>query len=465
MIYGICFKFIHFQHNDDPELWAELKRKEVEYEKRRNKKVQYYESVKHAQSVQVDEIPLPQMNDTPMPMFNMPRMPLPAPPLVNVPFMMPPPHGILKKPTETLPEKPVEKVKKSAPGCPPGPPPDLLLLKELDSDYEEDSPPRTKKSKIRFSDETNQKMDSGDKFDYRNKDEELLKPTSLQQKMLALSGQNIDEFMKEMENVQKKKEKERAADLKERLNRLGNEDDKDEDDDREDRDDDDEDDKSSGSSDDEHDRDRDSDNDEDSEENDSDEEENSYKKSREVSSSQISSSNQITLPSGPPPPPVGMPPSMMFRPPPLRPSNIGGIRMPPGPPPGRPGLPPGPPPGMPPRLGIRMPPGPPLGMPPQRNMHKNNPSQNSSGNNILAAGPQINKDSKGATVISAKPQIRNLSADVTRFVPSTLRVKREDKFKPRPKPIVQETKQPEHSRGPTKDDAYMQFMKEMQGLL
>lgn len=49
------------QHNDDPELWAELKRKEVEYEKRRNKKVQYFESVKHAQTVQVDEIPLPQV--------------------------------------------------------------------------------------------------------------------------------------------------------------------------------------------------------------------------------------------------------------------------------------------------------------------------------------------------------------------------------------------------------------------
>lgn len=57
--------FLHFvplsQHNDDPELWAELKRKEVEYEKRRNKKVQYFESVKHAQTVQVDEIPLPQV--------------------------------------------------------------------------------------------------------------------------------------------------------------------------------------------------------------------------------------------------------------------------------------------------------------------------------------------------------------------------------------------------------------------
>lgn len=54
---------------------------------------------------------------------------------------------------------------------------------------------------------------------------------------------------------------------------------------------------------------------------------------------------------------------IMFRPPPLRPGVPPplGIRLPPGPPPGRPGLPPGPPPGLPPRLGIRLPPGPPPG--------------------------------------------------------------------------------------------------------
>lgn len=39
------------------------------------------------------------------------------------------------------------------------------------------------------------------------------KPTSLQQRMLALSGQNIDDFMKEMEEVHKKRERDRAADL------------------------------------------------------------------------------------------------------------------------------------------------------------------------------------------------------------------------------------------------------------
>lgn len=116
----------------------------------------------------------------------------------------------------------------------------------------------------------------------------------------------------------------------------------------------------------------------------------------------------IKLPSGPPPPPVGMPPALLFRPPPLRPnmSNLS-IRMPPGPPPGRPGVPPGPPPGMPPRLGIRMPPGPPPGMPPNRlhHNHHNKPSQQlgPAGGNTLSAQPLLT--AKGPT-ITAKPQIR-----------------------------------------------------------
>lgn len=80
------------------------------------------------------------------------------------------------------------------------------------------------------------------------------------------------------------------------------------------------------------------------------------------------------------------------------------------------------------------------------------------------------KDTKGMTTITAKPQIRNLSADVTRFVPSTLRVKREDKKPQKPKPFVSEYSRQQqheaaHAKGTTKDDAYMQFMREMQGLL
>lgn len=80
------------------------------------------------------------------------------------------------------------------------------------------------------------------------------------------------------------------------------------------------------------------------------------------------------------------------------------------------------------------------------------------------------KDTKGMTTITAKPQIRNLSADVTRFVPSALRVKREDKKIQKPKPFVSEYRQQQKAeaqsnKGTTKDDAYMQFMREMQGLL
>lgn len=44
---------------DEPEKWVDLKRQEMEYEKRRAHLISYYESVKHAQSVQLDDIPLP----------------------------------------------------------------------------------------------------------------------------------------------------------------------------------------------------------------------------------------------------------------------------------------------------------------------------------------------------------------------------------------------------------------------
>jgi len=46
-------------------------------------------------------------------------------------------------------------------------------------------------------------------------------------------------------------------------------------------------------------------------------------------------------------------------------------------------------------------------------------------------------------------------------------VKRDDNRKQqhRPKQYVTEVKQPEASKTTTKDDAYMQFMREMQGLI
>lgn len=79
---------------------------------------------------------------------------------------------------------------------------------------------------------------------------------------------------------------------------------------------------------------------------------------------------------------------------------------------------------------------------------------------------------KGA-VISAKPQIRNTQAELTKLVPTSLRIKREapkakakgkgDMFEPVP---THQPRLPENieTQG-TKDDAYAMFMKEMSGLL
>lgn len=61
------------------------------------------------------------------------------------------------------------------------------------------------------------------KHDYekdQDKDVTKVKPTSLQQKMLAMAGQDIDQFMREMEVVHKKRETERAQDLNVRLSLL-----------------------------------------------------------------------------------------------------------------------------------------------------------------------------------------------------------------------------------------------------
>lgn len=147
--------------------------------------------------------------------------------------------------------------------------------------------------------------------------------------------------------------------------------------------------------------------------------------------------------------PIGLPPA-----PPLS-SIMVGMR------------PPGPPPGLPPRLmGIRLPPGPPPGLPPRllpARLPGTLPTPN-----VLTAAPQlIRKEgsgsvTKGAT-IEAKAQIRNLTADVTRFVPTALRVKRGDD-----KPLRKQDQIPKQEApkpGATKDDAYSQFMREMEGLL
>ncbi|XP_072889857.1 WW domain-binding protein 11 [Hemitrygon akajei] len=213
----------------------------------------------------------------------------------------------------------------------------------------------------------------------------------------------------------------------------------------------------------------------------------------------------------PPGPPSGLPPGPPPGAPPfIRPPGLPGIRgpiprlLPPGPPPGRPpgpppgpppGLPPGPPPrGPPPRLPPPAPPGippprpgmirpplaPPLGPAPP-GLFPPAPVPNPG---VLSAPPSLIQrpkmdenittiEKKAIATISAKPQITNPKAEITRFVPTALRVKRESKsqapLKKGEEEVVAPTK-PVPKASPavsiqTKDDIYESFMKEMEGLL
>ncbi|KAM8930065.1 WW domain-binding protein 11 isoform 2-T2 [Pelodytes ibericus] len=261
--------------------------------------------------------------------------------------------------------------------------------------------------------------------------------------------------------------------------------------------------------------------------------EESKSESTEGSTAPITVPPPVTVP----PPPLQMPPSIMTGPPPLGPPPVPPLRpptgmppgpppgappflrppglrgppprlLPPGPPPGRPpgpppgpppGLPPGPPPrGPPPRLPPPAPPGipppprpmmrPPMIPPPGTappGLFPPTPMVNSG---VLSAPPSLiqrpKSDESGATIekkatatISAKPQITNPKAEVTRFVPTALRVRRENKGVPAASTLKKSEDEPIRQMAKTvpklgvvkpvqtKDDMYEAFMKEMEGLL
>lgn len=349
---------------EEPEHWSEIKRKEIEYEKRRYKLVQYYESVRHAEQVSIEDIPLPSStNEKPIP-ATMPKINLPPPILLN---NVPAP-STQRKPEDT--EQSIESKEKEPPGIPASMPPNLFEMRELDSDYESDG-------KEEIDEDSSKEENTKDKHD-----------------------KNIEEFMKEVESAQRKKEEERAAvsteikvnptpdvEIEEKTLEIAEE-------------------------------------------------------STKISEEMISMPSQSQIPIGMP----RMPPhAIMFRPPPMRPPGLPMFR-PPGPPPAhlRPsnvGIP---------RMGIRMAPGPPP-------RHKHHHDRN--------APPK-----QTTTTITAKPQIRNLSADVTRFVPTTLRAaKRDEPRRVKPKPYMDMAHMHQstttHQQQPSKDDAYKQFMEELGELL
>ncbi|XP_037093722.1 WW domain-binding protein 11-like [Pollicipes pollicipes] len=320
-------RVLKLYEKEDPEYWADIRRSESEYEKKRGSLITYYESVKHAQQVQVEEIPLPQ-NLLPE---TVPAQ-IPLPPGLELP--PPPAAGILKKHAE---ERELAPVRRGPPGVPPGPPPPLELPEDeleaaaaagaagaagadsSDDDMEQDEPARARR--IRFQGE-----EAPERAEERAKAASF---NTMQLKMLQMSGQDIDSFMKESEQLMKQREDRGASDLQERLRAVGQ-----------------------------------------------------------------PGPSAAAAAAGPPAP---------------------------GPPPANP--------------------------------------------NVLSAAPQL-RDKQSAT-IEAKPQIRNLGADVTRFVPSALRIKRDDKRRTDKKSGADaaEPGAAQPQRKPTKDDAYALFMSEMQGLL
>lgn len=349
---------------ENSEHWSDFKRKEVDYEKRRYKRVQYYESVRSAEQVSIEDIPLPSStSDKPIP-STIPKINLPPPVLLT---NVPPPSS--HKKTDDLGSESTENKIKEPPGVPAFIPPNIFDMRELDSDYESDEKDSESDEDIPVPKKDDLPKDKHDK--------------------------NIEEFMKEVESAQKKKEEEKALEII-RVDPTPNVD---------------------------------------MEEN--------IEKPNEIEIPRPAPEQIIPIPQMQ----MGMPRiphALMFRPPPMRPPMHMGMRMP-----SRPNIP-----GMN-RMGIRIPPGPPP--PRHKQQHHHHHDRNAA-----------QKDPKSAT-ITAKPQIRNLSADVTRFVPATLRIKRTDEPKrPKPKFHIPETQQMTAQRQqqqPAKDDAYKQFMNELNDLL
>jgi WW domain-binding protein 11 len=164
-------------HEEELEQWQEMKRKEVEYEKRKYKRVQYFESVRHAEQVSIEDIPLPSsMSDKPIP-ASIPKISLPPPILLT---NVPPPTSLKRADDDGA----MHDIKdREPPGIPASMPPNLFEMRELDSDFE--SEPEEHEVEIPSKEEPVK-----DKHD-----------------------KNIEEFMREVESVQKKEEDRGALDI------------------------------------------------------------------------------------------------------------------------------------------------------------------------------------------------------------------------------------------------------------
>ncbi|XP_057716505.1 WW domain-binding protein 11 isoform X2 [Corythoichthys intestinalis] len=533
-------RIVRLYERENPETYKDLRKLELEYESKRGQLALYFDSVKNAESVEVDSIPLPDMPHAPS-NIHIQDIPLPGaqPPsiLKKGPFFGAPPFLSMLPPVPRLPPG------KKPPGPPPGPPPPQILAmygipsrRPYGSDFEPSIPGLEKTSTDLGRDQDSgsgsdrddgddDDSDTDDSDDERDEDGESRKGSDRHDKRDEERGRSVrfaDMPSDASHEGSKKKKKSgkknkaitplQAMMLKMAGQSIPEEDEEDE-----------------------------------VEEEYSDESDSSDAEDKAPSGepSQAIAGQRIPPPSGtagqPPPlqgppmsgpPPMGPPPAPPLRPPGppsgpppgpppgappfLRPLGIPGMRspiprlLPPGPPPGRPpgpppgpppGLPPGPPPrGPPPRLPPPAPPGipppppraggpprplaPPLALfppplsanvlsaPPSLVQRQKGPGSGPDGSSmsmrssvmqlppppgtaaasavshlhaatiekranltsVAGAGGLAAGAGSGAT-ISAKPQIINPKAEVTRFVPTALRVRR-DKIGPAPGPAI-----------------------------
>ncbi|XP_043091837.1 WW domain-binding protein 11 [Puntigrus tetrazona] len=545
-------RIVRLYERENPEMYKELRKLEVEYETKRGQLSLYFDSVKNAESVEVDSIPLPDMPHAPSSIL-----------IQDIPLPGAQPPSILKKNSAlgkgsalsaaALAGVPRLPPGRKPPGPPPGPPPAQVLQlyantrrtegggsdsemmdtggrdSDRDSDADDDSDSQDDSGAERDDADVDPRMmsdrhgdrdeerDRGDKHTGRSvrfadmpppkekRKRRVMKTksiTPLQAMMLRMAGQSIPE-----------------------------------------------------------------DEEEDDEEEYTDSEESDAEDQISTEATQSLVNPRLSVPAAPMaaqqppphmqappitgPPPLGPPPAPPMRPPGppsgpppgpppgappfLRPPGLpAALRgpmprmLPPGPPPGRPPGPlldptrsaPGPqrtPPRLPPQPLVRMPPAPPPRMAPPLSLFP--PPLNP---NVLSAPPSIRQKSpvattsssdsaplippargsahqmppppgttptieKRATVsgpgaslappggatISAKPQIINPKTEVTRFVPTALRVRRDrapgrrDEEPPKPAAAAKPS-QPPGAAPPglkTKDQMYEAFMREMEGLL
>lgn len=562
-------RIVRLYERENPETYKELRKLEVDYETKRGQLSLYFDSVKNAESVEVDSIPLPDMPHAPSSIL-----------IQDIPLPGAQPPSILKKSSAlgkgtavssaALAGVPRLPPGRKPPGPPPGPPPPQILqlygnTRRADggggSDTElMDTGGRDTDSES-DGDSDSQDDNERDETAHRHDDREVERDRS--EKHTGRSVHFAD--MPPPRESRKKKVVKKTTNitpLQAMMLRMAGQSVPEEDEDEQDEDEDDEDEEEYT----------------DSKLSDTEDAEALHSLANPrlpVSSAPMAAQQPPPHMQAPPitgPPPLGPPPAPPMRPPSgpppgpppgappfLRPPGLlAALRgpiprmLPPGPPPGRPpgpppgpppGLPPGPPPrGPPPRLPPPAPPGmpppppppragpprmaPPLSLfPPPLNPNvlsappnivpRQKPPATSSGESSQSASvltrpsalqmppppgttpnllaPTIEKRANisgplaaqpGGATISAKPQIINPKTEVTRFVPTALRVRRDRagpvggseraggrKEDERELPRQQASAHPSQPSGvappsmKTKDQMYEAFMREMEGLL